>query len=74
MEVVTERLVICDEEVAVVLVLQIDPVVEGSHVVAYVECSGGADAGEDSFLCAVITLGCHDACDSRFRYLSKSRF
>ena len=37
-----------DEEEAVVLVLELDPVVEGSHVVAEMEAPGGAHAGEDA--------------------------
>ena len=37
-----------DEEVAVVVLLEVDPVVEGSHVVAEVQAAGGAHAGEDA--------------------------
>ena len=43
-----QRMQICDEEVAIVLVfvLQLDPVGEGSHVVAQMELAGGAHAAE----------------------------
>ena len=37
-----------DEEVAVVLVLELDPVVERAHVVAEVQAAGGAHAREDA--------------------------
>jgi len=37
-----------DEEVAVVVLLEVDPVVEGTHVVAEVQATGGAHAGEDA--------------------------
>ncbi len=43
-----EGVVVGDEEVTLVLVLELDPVVEGSHVVTEVESSGGAHAGEDA--------------------------
>ncbi len=35
-----------DEEVAVVVVLQVDPVVQRTHVVAEVKAAGGSHAGE----------------------------
>src|SRR6187402_81899 len=44
-----ESVDVCDEEVALVLLLQADPVVEGSHVVAEVEAARGAHAGENTF-------------------------
>ena len=37
-----------DEEVAVVVLLQVHPVVEGAHVVAEVQSAGGAHAGENT--------------------------
>ena len=43
-----QGVVVGDEEIALVLVLELDPVVEGAHVVAEVEATGGAHAGEDT--------------------------
>ena len=43
-----EGVEIGDEEEAVVLVLELDPVEEGAHVVAEVELAGGAHAGQDA--------------------------
>src|SRR5580704_6347065 len=43
-----EGVVVGDEEVALVLVLELDPVVEGAHVVAEVQAAGGTHAGEDA--------------------------
>jgi hypothetical protein len=37
-----------DEEIAVVLVLELHPVVEGAHIVAEVQPAGGAHAREDA--------------------------
>ena len=37
-----------DEEVAVVLILELNPVVERAHVVAEVEAAGGAHSAEDA--------------------------
>jgi hypothetical protein len=37
-----------DEEEAVVRVLKLDPVVEGAHIVAEVEATGGAHTAEDA--------------------------
>ena len=37
-----------DEEVAIVLVLELDPVVERAHVIAEVESAGGPHAAEDA--------------------------
>ena len=43
-----EGVEVCDEEVAVVLVLELDPVVEGAHVVAEVQASSGPHAAENA--------------------------
>ena len=43
-----EGVKVCDEEVAVVLVLEPGPVVERAHVVAEVQAAGWAHAGEDA--------------------------
>ena len=43
-----EGMEVGDEEEAVVILLQANPVVEGSHVVAEMEAAGGAHAGEDA--------------------------
>ena len=42
-----ERVLVGDEEVAVVLVLQRQPVLDAADVVAEVQLSGGRVAGED---------------------------
>ena len=75
MEVVAQRLVVGEQEIAVVLVLEFDPVVERAYVVAQMQCAGGSDTGEDSFLCwrchdvgrlSVYLLACSASASSRF--------
>ena len=43
-----QRMQVGDEEVALVLVLKLDPVGEGAHVIAQVELASGAHAAEDA--------------------------
>ncbi len=43
-----QRVKVGDEEVAIVLVLELDPVVERAHVVAKVKAAGGSHAAQDA--------------------------
>jgi hypothetical protein len=43
-----QRVPVGDEEVALVLVLQLDPVGQGAHVVAQVELAGGTHSAQNT--------------------------
>ena len=43
-----QRVPVGDEEIALVLVLQLDPVVQRAHVVAQVQLAGGAHAAQNA--------------------------
>ncbi len=66
-----ESVKVGDEEVAVVVLLKVNPVVEGSHVVAEVQAAGGTHAGEDAGTgCGAGWIGAHewkfkDTCPAR---------